>query len=142
MSARTLTLIALSLFLGLGAAWMANNWLSARLNASPDDNLQNVVVATLEIPFGQMVEAQQVTLVRMPKDTVPDDSFQAIDQVVGKIATFSMRDRRRRPGQGRPGRKGRRGRCRSGPQVPTAATPGRHFLPGPRGGRGAGKQFF
>ncbi|UVE17098.1 Flp pilus assembly protein CpaB [Pseudomonas sp. LS44] len=90
MSARTLTLIALSLVLGLGAAWMANNWLSARLNASPDDNLQNVVVATVEIPFGQMVEAQQVTVVRMPKGTVPDDSFQTSEQVVGKIATFSM----------------------------------------------------
>ncbi|AYC32615.1 Flp pilus assembly protein CpaB [Pseudomonas cavernae] len=90
MSARTLTLIALSLVLGLGAAWMANNWLSARLNASPDDNLQNVVVATVEIPFGQMVEAQQVTVVRMPKGTVPDDSFAATEQVVGKIATFSM----------------------------------------------------
>ncbi len=90
MSARTLTLVALSLILGLGAAWMANNWLSARLNASPDDNLRNVVVATVEIPFGQMVEAQQVTVVRMPKDTVPDDSFDSSDKVVGKIATFSM----------------------------------------------------
>ncbi|WP_137817312.1 Flp pilus assembly protein CpaB [Pseudomonas sp. 2FG] len=90
MSSRTLTLVALSLILGLGAAWMANNWLSARLNASPDDNLQNVVVATVEIPFGQMVEAQQVTLVRMPKDTVPDDAFETTDKVVGKIATFAM----------------------------------------------------
>ncbi|AOE84476.1 Flp pilus assembly protein CpaB [Pseudomonas sp. TCU-HL1] len=90
MSARTLTLVALSLLLGLGAAWMANNWLSAKLNASPDDNLQAVVVATVEIPFGQMVEAQQVTLVRMPRDTVPDDAFDATEKVVGKIATFSM----------------------------------------------------
>ncbi|WPC06928.1 Flp pilus assembly protein CpaB [Pseudomonas benzenivorans] len=90
MSARTLTLVALSLILGLGAAWMANNWLSARLNASPDDNLQNVVVATVEIPFGQMVEAQHVTLVRMPKGTAPDDAFDAPDKVVGKIATFGM----------------------------------------------------
>ncbi|WP_028629766.1 Flp pilus assembly protein CpaB [Metapseudomonas resinovorans] len=90
MSARTLTLIALSLILGLGAAWMANNWLSARLNASPDDNLQSVVVATVEIPFGQMIEAQQVTLVRMPKGTVPDDAFDATEKVVGKIATFAM----------------------------------------------------
>ncbi|MFZ6047223.1 Flp pilus assembly protein CpaB [Pseudomonas sp. CR3202] len=90
MSARTLTLVALSLILGLGAAWMANNWLSAKLNASPDDNLQAVVVATVEIPFGQMIEAQQVTLVRMPKGTVPDDAFDATDKVVGKIATFSM----------------------------------------------------
>lgn len=90
MSARTLTLIALSLILGLGAAWMANNWLSAKLNASPDDNLQAVAVATVEIPFGQMIEAQQVTLVRMPKGTVPDDAFDATDKVVGKIATFAM----------------------------------------------------
>lgn len=90
MSSRTLTLIALSLILGLGAAWMANTWLSNRLNARPDDNQQNVVVATVEISFGQMVEAQQVTLVRMPKDTVPDDAFDATDKVVGKIATFSM----------------------------------------------------
>jgi pilus assembly protein CpaB len=90
MSSRTLTLIALSLVLGLGAAWMANNWLNAKLNASPDDNLQSVVVATVEISFGQMVEAQQVTLVRMPKDTVPEDAFDSTDKVVGKIATFSM----------------------------------------------------
>ncbi|MCO6059614.1 Flp pilus assembly protein CpaB [Pseudomonas sp. MOB-449] len=90
MSARTLTLVALSLVLGLGAAWMANNWLSAKLDARPDDNLQAVVVATVEIPFGQMVEAQQVTVVQMPKDTVPDDSFDSPDKVVGKIATFSI----------------------------------------------------
>jgi len=90
MNSRTLVLIGLSLILGLGAAFMANNWLSARLNAAPDDNLKNVVVATLEIPFGQMVEAQHVTLVRMPKGTVPDDAFDASDKVVGKIATFTM----------------------------------------------------
>ncbi|MCY1525142.1 Flp pilus assembly protein CpaB [compost metagenome] len=90
MSARTLTLVALSLILGLGAAWMANNWLSAKLNASPDDNLEAVVVATVEIPFGQMIEARQVTVVRMPKDTVPDDAFDTPDKVIGKIATFSM----------------------------------------------------
>ncbi len=90
MKSRTLLLIGLSLILGLGAAFMANTWLSARLNAAPDDNMKNVVVATLEIPFGQMVEAQHVTLVRMPKDTVPDDAYDATEKVVGKIATFAM----------------------------------------------------
>ncbi|MCB2256241.1 Flp pilus assembly protein CpaB [Pseudomonas chlororaphis] len=90
MSSRTFTLVTLSVVLGLGAAWMANNWLNARLNASPDDNQQNVVVATVEIAFGQMVEPQQVALVRMPKETVPEDAFDATDKVVGKIATFSM----------------------------------------------------
>ena len=69
---------------------MANSWLSARLNANPDDNLKTVVVATVEISFGQMVEAQQVAVVRMPKDTVPDDAFDATDKVVGKIANVSI----------------------------------------------------
>lgn len=90
MTSRTLTLIGLSLLLGLGAAWLANSWLSSRLDVKPDDNLQSVVVASLEIPFGQMVEAQHVTLVRLPKGTVPEDSFDAIEKVVGKIATFDM----------------------------------------------------
>lgn len=90
MNSRTITLIVLSVILGLGATWMANNWLTARLNTSPDDNQQNVVIATVEIGFGQMIEAQQVTVVRMPKDAAPDDSFASTDQVVGKIATFSL----------------------------------------------------
>lgn len=90
MSARTLTLIAVSLTLGLGAAWMANNWLNGRLNTTPDDNMKNVVVATVEIPFGQMIEAQQVAIVRMPKDAVPDDAFDSNEKVLGKIATFAL----------------------------------------------------
>lgn len=90
MSSRTVTLIGISLVMGLGAAWMANSWLSDRLNASPDDHLRSVVVATVEIPFGQMVEAQQVTTVRMPMDTIPDDAFDSSDKAVGKIATFDI----------------------------------------------------
>ncbi|MCY1389446.1 Flp pilus assembly protein CpaB [compost metagenome] len=90
MSVRTPTLIVLSLVLGLGAAWMANNWLTARLDAKPEDNLQGVVVAATEIPFGQMVQAQQVTVVRMPRGTAPEDSFATTEEVVGKIATFTL----------------------------------------------------
>ncbi|MGL4318552.1 MAG: Flp pilus assembly protein CpaB [Pseudomonas sp.] len=90
MGSRTLTLVVLSLILGLGAAWMANNWLSGRLNASTDDNMQGVMVAAVEIPFGSMIEAQHVVQVRMPKGTVPDDSFDSADKVVGRIATFAM----------------------------------------------------
>ncbi|CAN1603130.1 Flp pilus assembly protein CpaB [Pseudomonas sp. B21-028] len=90
MSSRTLPLIGVSLVMGLGAAWMADSWLSARLNATPDDHLRSVVVATVEIPFGQMVEAQQVTTVRMPMDTIPDDAFDSSEKAVGKIATFDI----------------------------------------------------
>jgi len=90
MSSRTLSLIALSLLLGLGAAWMANNWLTARMNTTTDSNMQNVVVAAVEIPFGQMVEPQQVKLVAMPKGSVPSDAFDTLDKATGRIATFTI----------------------------------------------------
>lgn len=90
MNSRTLMLIALSVVLGLGAAWMANNWLSARLNTTADSNMENVVVAAVEIPFGQMVEAQHVKLVAMPKGTAPDDAFDTVEKATGRIATFTL----------------------------------------------------
>ena len=90
MGSRTFYLVLFSLLLGLGASWLANNWLNARLNAAPDDRQRNVVVASMEIPFGQAIEPQQVMVVRMPIGTVPDDAFDAVDKVTGKIATFGM----------------------------------------------------
>ncbi|MCC6075948.1 Flp pilus assembly protein CpaB [Pseudomonas sp. GCM10022188] len=90
MNSRTLVLIALSMVLGLGAAWMANNWLSARLNTTADSNMENVVVAAVEIPFGQMVEPQHVKAVLMPKGTAPGDAFDSVEKVTGRIATFTL----------------------------------------------------
>lgn len=90
MSSRTLMLIALSVVLGLGAAWMANNWLSARLNTTADSNMENVVVAAVEIPFGQMVEPQHIRVVAMPKGTAPSDAFDTVEKATGRIATFTL----------------------------------------------------
>lgn len=89
MSSRTLLLIALSVVFGLGAAWMANTWLTARLNVG-GDNMENVVVAAMEIPFGQMVEPQQVKLVQMPKGAAPADAFSSVEQATGRIATMTL----------------------------------------------------
>lgn len=90
MKSRTLMLIMLSAVLGLGAAWMANNWLSARMNTATDTNMENVVVAAVEIPFGQMVEPQHVKLVAMPRGTAPSDAFDSIEKATGRIATFTL----------------------------------------------------
>lgn len=90
MSSRTLMLIALSVLFGLGAAWMANNWLTARLDTTADANMENVVVAAVEIPFGQMVEPQQVKIVAMPRGTAPSDAFDSVEKVTGRIATFTL----------------------------------------------------
>ncbi len=90
MSSRTLSLIVLSVFFGLAAAWMANTWLSARLDASSNSSMDNVVVAALEIPFGQAVEPRHVRLVQMPKGAAPGDAFDTVEKVAGRIATLTF----------------------------------------------------
>ena len=90
MSSRTLMLIALSVLFGLGAAWMANTWLTARLDTTADSNMENVVVAAVEIPFGQMVEPQHVKLVSMPRGTAPSDALDTVEKASGRIATFTI----------------------------------------------------
>lgn len=90
MSSRTLLLVGLSVLFGLGAAWMANNWLTARLDTTVEANQENVVVAALDISFGQMIEPQQVKLVAMPKDAVPADAFHSVESVTGRIATMTL----------------------------------------------------
>lgn len=90
MSSRTLLLVGLSVLFGLGAAWMANNWLAARLDNSADANQERVVIAAMEIPFGQMIEPQHVKLVPMPKESVPSDAFRTVEEASGRIATMTL----------------------------------------------------
>ena len=56
---RTLTLFVLAVLLGSGAVWMANRWVLAQLKPAAGSDTA-IVVAALEIPFGQKVEPAQV----------------------------------------------------------------------------------
>lgn len=89
---RTLTLLTLSLLMGVGAAWVANNWVGSQLvpEANADANMANVVVASLAIPFGTKIEANHVKMVTIPKSAAAPGAFNAYEEVVGKIARQSM----------------------------------------------------
>ena len=61
MKRRGLLLIMVSLALAVAAAWVARNWVQARLSAG-SSAMQTVVVAAMEIPFGNHFDkADQVT---------------------------------------------------------------------------------
>ena len=57
-SMRTFYLFVVALALGITATWLANRWLQDRLTPAEnaDANTAAVVVAALEIPFGQKIE--------------------------------------------------------------------------------------
>jgi pilus assembly protein CpaB len=82
IKSRTALLITVAGILGVIAAVAANRWAANRFAG---DDQQPVVVAALEIPFGQKIEAAHVKIVPWPKNNAPSGAFDAIDQVEGKV---------------------------------------------------------
>ena len=89
---RGVTLIFLSLLMAVGASFVANKWIVARV--MPDqENLENsalIVAASMPIPFATKVEERHLKLVEMPEGLAPDGIFTAIDEVVGKVSTTKI----------------------------------------------------
>ena len=86
MKRRGLFLIIISLVLAIGAAWVARNWVQARMNGAPADPGQQVVVAAMEIPFGTKVEARHLSTITLPRNAAVGNHYAKVDDVVGLIA--------------------------------------------------------
>jgi pilus assembly protein CpaB len=76
-------LIAVAGILGIVAAMLANRWAANRLGGGQE---QPVVVAALEIPFGQKLDAAHVKVVPWPKTSLPAGTFGTVAEVEGKVA--------------------------------------------------------
>jgi pilus assembly protein CpaB len=53
-------------------------------------DLGTVVVAKTEIPLGEKITAEQVTLTSIPNGSTPDGAFRKLDQVVGRVAIMPI----------------------------------------------------
>jgi pilus assembly protein CpaB len=87
MKRRAFYLLALSITLGVGAAWVANRWVQTRL--SPDvaeADTESVVIAALKVPYGTAIEPRHMKVVKMPAGTVPESAFRVSDDVKGMVA--------------------------------------------------------
>ena len=87
-SSKTLTMFLVAVTLGVGATWLANRWLQSRLTPAEmaDASTTAVVVAALEIPFGQKIEAAHLKTIAWPTDNLPESTFTDIAEVEGRIA--------------------------------------------------------
>jgi pilus assembly protein CpaB len=86
MKRRGLILIIISLVLAVGAAWVARNWVQARMAAAPQDPGQPVVVAAMEIPFGTKVEPRHLSTISLPRNATVGNHYEKPEDVVGLIA--------------------------------------------------------
>jgi pilus assembly protein CpaB len=79
-------LIAISLLLAVGAAWVANRWLVAQASGNSGPTTQAVLTAALDIPLGTKIEARHVTPIQMLEDSVPENAFRDLKAIEGKVA--------------------------------------------------------
>jgi pilus assembly protein CpaB len=90
MKGRTFFMFFIALVLGVSAAWLANNWVEDRIRPSSEGEGTPVVVAALDIPFGQKIEQAHVKIVDWPSGNTPKGAFSDPLLLEGRIAKQSF----------------------------------------------------
>jgi len=82
---RGFMLVTLSIVMGIGAAWMARNWLAQQSGPVAEVEMATVIAADIGIPFATKVEARHLREMNMPAEFAPPGSYRSLEDVVGKI---------------------------------------------------------
>ncbi len=88
---RFLVVLTGALVFGLLTAVSVSRYLSSA--QAYNKNLNQVVVAKVAIPLGTKIIAEQVSVVQLPKDSVPDGTFESADKLVGRVAITNIAPR-------------------------------------------------
>ncbi len=85
---RGMLLIALSLIMGLGAAWAASSWVRQQLmgDSGGDEPDNMIVVANLNIAYGERLEGRHLKRVPLPPEVTPAGAFTDEADVIGQVA--------------------------------------------------------
>lgn len=90
MRVATIVSLGASALLGLGALFVARVWLPSTAGgptqaaASPAVTMTSIVAASAAVPYGQKLEAKNLTLIKVPAASVPEGAFTSIEDVVGR----------------------------------------------------------
>jgi pilus assembly protein CpaB len=84
---RGLLLLMLSIAIAGAAAWVANNYVTTRLEAavSGDGAKVTVVAAAMRIPYGTKLESRHVKTMDVPENVLPPGAIRDFKEVDGKV---------------------------------------------------------
>src|SRR3954451_15353978 len=85
---RFLLVIAGALAFGLLAAVSVSRYLSSA--QAYTKNLASVVVAKVDIPLGEKIVVEQLSVVQLPHGSTPDGTFDSADKLVGRVAVVNI----------------------------------------------------
>lgn len=87
---RGVLLVMLSLVMGIGAAWVANQWVASQVDAGDAEEGTHVVAAAMEIPYGTKVEQRHLKFVEIPEGVAPTGFFTALEDVEGRVSKVGI----------------------------------------------------
>lgn len=93
MKKKTFTYLFLSILMGVGAAVLADNWIQQRIAPPPSAALEYepIVVAAMDIPFGQKIETNQLKIMEWPKTVaLPSGAIQKFEDAEGRVASQTI----------------------------------------------------
>ena len=92
INSRAVILFIIAIVMGGAAAIFANSWIRSQIVTADDmkEDVTPVVVASLEIPFGQKIQKEHISIVKMSNSTIPPNSYNDPLEVEGKIANTKI----------------------------------------------------
>src|SRR3712207_1527678 len=88
MNKRLLFVLGSAAVFGLLAAVSVSRYLSdAQASAR---NMNNVVVAKVDIPLGTKIEAEQLSTVQFPSNAIPEGAFNDAQKLVGRVTVVAV----------------------------------------------------
>lgn len=85
---RLLFVLGSAVVFGLLAAVSVSRYLSDAQASSR--NMNNVVVAKVDIPLGTKIEAEQLSVVQFPANAIPEGTFSEAQKLVGRVAVVGV----------------------------------------------------
>jgi pilus assembly protein CpaB len=91
LGSRTLVVL-LSLVVVIGAAFVANDWIVARVmpDQQAEGNSAHIVAAARSIPFATKIGPRHLKLIEMPEGLVPEGVFDTVEDVVGQVSITAI----------------------------------------------------
>jgi len=89
MNKKFMIMIIIAIALALGATKIADNWLKSQVMTDTPKE-EHVVIAAIDIPFGIKIEPKHVSLIAWPADSMPKNSFNTTESVIGKVTKSTI----------------------------------------------------
>ncbi|HQR33022.1 MAG TPA: Flp pilus assembly protein CpaB [Blastocatellia bacterium] len=90
MNRRFLIALAGAIVFGLLAIFLAQKYVTQRVQQKIAEEETNVVIAAADIPLGTEINAQQVTLARFKRTLIPEGALLKKEEVIGRVTTSDI----------------------------------------------------